>query len=338
MYFAYREYGPFITQNNFPQKQTTSESTSLHSPHERLGWSLNKNKKVPHKFENNFYVTYTTDAEGYRVTPSRAASEKTIYIFGDSFTFGHGVEDYEAFPSVIASVWLDDRIRIINAGVMGYGITQMYIHFLSIEHKLKEGDIVIFAPISKDLLRSYKDFAVPAQYLFSGQPSHKRIDYYPYFEDGQIKKGKLDTTKNRIKALLFHAPLTGNVSRKIFRWYIGPVDYNDAKEMFSLVENKVITKGADFKLFFLPQVKDLVRGKYKYDVSIFEHENIWEYFPSEKTAKNMIGFPDDGHWNCHGHEIAAYAIVKTLIEDNTISQSYLRRSIDSMPKLCENKN
>ena len=71
---------------------------------------------------------------------------------------------------------------------------------------------------------------------------------------------------------------------------------------------------------------------------MYNYAKIWDYFPQDEIANEKIGFPDDGHWNCHGHEIAAYAIVKTLIEDNILNQDYLRRSIDSMPNLCEKEN
>lgn len=336
MYFAYKKLGPVAELIENVNKENPDGQTGLHVPHEELGWIVNRNSSSSHKVAGNFDVTYTTDAEGFRTTPHRPQAQNKIYFFGDSFTFGHGVEDDETFASVIALVWLDVRIKTINVGVNGYGLTQMYQRFLDIEKQLRAGDLVVFSPISKDLLRSYKDFAVPAQYLFTHQ--NKRMAYYPYFENGEIKKGKLDTLSNRIKGLLFHAPLTGKVSRKIHRAYLGPVDFNDAKEMFSLIREKSLLKGAKFQLYFLPQVKDLVRGRYKYDVSMYNYAHIWDYFPAGEVANEKIGFPDDGHWNCHGHEIAAYAIVKTLIEDDLLNKNYLRRSLDTMPAQCMLKN
>ena len=347
MYFGYKELrGPELNQVNAQQKtaanlpvdlpipqETTEKQLSLHIPHEELGWIVNKNVKKSHVLVGNFDVIYTTDTQGFRTTQEHPLAERKIYIFGDSFTFGHGVNDDETFANIISSVWLDHRVKVVNAGANGYGITQMYRRFLDIQKQLNSGDLVIFTPISKDLLRSYKDFAVPAHYVFVPTTNNK-IEYYPYFEGGEIKLGKLDTTGNRVKALLFHAPLTGDISRKIHRYLLGPIDFDDAQAMFDLIKNKSAAKGARFYLYFLPQVKDLIRGRYRYNVSRYDYLDIWDYFPAGDDAKQVIGFPDDGHWNCHGHEIAAYAIVTTLIKNDAIDKKYLRRSLDNMPELC----
>ena len=339
MFFAYRELrGPVLEQATNTNESSTEKKTGFHIAHEKLGWVVNKNSRTVHRVAGNFDVTYNSDARGFRKTPARPDAERTIYFFGDSFTFGHGVEDFETFASVISLVWLDDRIEIINVGANGYGLTQMYGRFLELEDQLQKGDLLIFSPISKDLVRSFKDFAVPAQYLFRPAVGNAKMEYYPYFDNGDIKRGKLDTLINRFKGLLFHAPLTGNAMRKIYRLMIGPVDFDDADAMFELVKSKSAGKGASFYLYFLPQVKDLIRGRYKYDVSRYDYLDIWSYFPAADVAKEIIGFPDDGHWNCHGHEIAAYAIVTTLIENDALDKKYLRRSLENMPELCMQKN
>jgi hypothetical protein len=299
-----------------PSNQAAKPNNNLHNPHELLGWTVNSNASSKHFVPGNFDVIYTTNNQGYRTTPAKPDAKHDIYIFGDSFTFGHGVTDLETFSSVLSSTWLNENYRVINAGVNGYGITQMYGRFLEIADHLKQGDIVLFTPISKDLLRSFKDFAAPAHYLFTNE----EMKSYPYFDDkNKIKLGKLNTTANWIKGLLFHAPLTGNIFRKIHRYRIGEIDFIDAQKMFSSVKEIAIKKNASFYLYFLPQDKDLARGRYKYDISRYDHVNIWDYFPQGPRAKRIIGFTDDGHWNCLGHEIAAYAIAKTLFEFNAIS-------------------
>ena len=345
MYFGYKELrGPKVAadknvENNLQitQKNVNKETkTGLHLPHATLGWITNKNATKSERLTNNFDVSYNTDELGFRRTPVREQAEVTIYFFGDSFTFGHGVEDFETFASVIASTWLDKRVKTVNAGVSGYGITQMYVRFLETLSLVKEGDLVVFTPISKDILRSYKDFAVPAHYLFN--PSSAPTKYYPYFDQGEIKMGKLDTLSNRFKGLLFHAPLTGNAFRKIYRNLQGPIDFDDAASMFEIIEKKSAEHKARFYLYFLPQVKDLVRGRYKYDVSRYNYVDIWNFFPPGDVAKEKIGFPDDGHWNCRGHEIAAHAIVSTLIENGALNKKYLQRSLENIPQLCVSKN
>jgi hypothetical protein len=48
------------------------------------------------------------------------------------------------------------------------------------------------------------------------------------------------------------------------------------------------------------------------------------FFPSDNEELSKLVFPDDNHWNVHGHEIAARAIVETLINENVIDKKYLR--------------
>ena len=260
MYLGYKELrGPQLptlpTAEKKQKASTEKENTDsnkepgLHQPHSMLGWVPYKNATRVDNLDGNYYVTYNIDAKGFRRTPSQPLATKTIYFFGDSFTFGHGVEDNQTFASVISSRWLDEGFKTVNAGVNGYGVTQMYIRFLEVLPMISAEDIVIFTPISKDILRSYKDFAVPAHYLFS--PGAKRLEYFPYFDNGEIKLGKLDSIQNRIKGLLFHAPLTGNAFRKIHRYFIGSIDFDDTANMFDLVRKKNRCERREF-LFVFP--------------------------------------------------------------------------------------
>ena len=107
----------------------------LHKKHKILGWIPAEHAQVSDVLSNNYDVTYTIDGDGFRTTPSRPDAKHTIYIFGDSFTFGQGVDDEETFSSILSSDWLYEDYKVVNAGVNGYGITQMYGRYLEIEHK-----------------------------------------------------------------------------------------------------------------------------------------------------------------------------------------------------------
>ena len=76
-------------------------------------------------------------------------SEEKILFSGDSFTFGDGVDDENTFPSIFQKI---SGSKVINAGVPGYGIDQMYLRSLKIIQKYKISDL-FFCFIPDDINR-----------------------------------------------------------------------------------------------------------------------------------------------------------------------------------------
>ncbi|MBS0521156.1 MAG: hypothetical protein JSR90_20810 [Proteobacteria bacterium] len=70
-------------------------------------------------------VTYTTDAHGLRVSaPALPDVHSCVLFFGDSITFGEGVEDADTYAHVVSAL-AADRYRTYNFGYSGYGPHQM---------------------------------------------------------------------------------------------------------------------------------------------------------------------------------------------------------------------
>jgi hypothetical protein len=74
----------------------------------------------------SFDVTYTTDSNGLRVAPPIQNDKHAdcILFFGDSFTFGHGLEDTETLPYQVG-IQSGGQYRPFNFGFLGYGPHQM---------------------------------------------------------------------------------------------------------------------------------------------------------------------------------------------------------------------
>ena len=66
-----------------------------------------------------YKAEYTIDSNLLRETLS-AETGPTIAFFGDSFTFGEGVNDAETLPQAFADL-LGRRERVLNLGFSGYG-------------------------------------------------------------------------------------------------------------------------------------------------------------------------------------------------------------------------
>jgi lysophospholipase L1-like esterase len=77
-----------------------------------------------------FTETMRTNGRGLRgpaVGPRRPGVARLVAI-GDSFTYGHGVQDDEAYPAVLARTLAarGHAVEVVNAGVPGYSTDQAY--------------------------------------------------------------------------------------------------------------------------------------------------------------------------------------------------------------------
>jgi hypothetical protein len=101
-----------------------------------------------------FTATYTTDADGHRAIPIPATSRGRVVFLGDSMTFGWGVNDDEPYPYVLATKYWAD-LRIVNAGVDGWGLTQFYLALQGLLTSSPLPSAVVLAIVPDDLRRSH---------------------------------------------------------------------------------------------------------------------------------------------------------------------------------------
>ena len=79
------------------------ESVGIWRPDDRLGFDHVAGASGVHRDED-FEVTYTLDETGARHVPGATdATSGSVLVVGGSFSFGHGVEDHEAWPAILAT-------------------------------------------------------------------------------------------------------------------------------------------------------------------------------------------------------------------------------------------
>jgi hypothetical protein len=126
-----------------------------YQPVGRLGYKLRPNWETVHA-SNDFQVSVHTNNLGLRgkdIQEKKPNSIIRILVLGDSFTFGYGVENNEAFPAqleMLLSNHLNRRVEVINSGVPGWSTAQYWIFLKEYGFDL-EPDLVLVAIMENDL-------------------------------------------------------------------------------------------------------------------------------------------------------------------------------------------
>jgi hypothetical protein len=119
----------------------------------RLGFTHAASSSGTHETPE-FRVRYTIDEEGCRAIPGARQKRRGVLFLGDSFTFGHGVEDHQTFSAVLsADHW--PHVGVRNCGVMGSSTGQAY---LQLERSMAEKRLpraVVYGWTSADLQRNH---------------------------------------------------------------------------------------------------------------------------------------------------------------------------------------
>jgi hypothetical protein len=138
--------------------------------------------------ELTYDVVYTIGPTGLRKSSSASRkSEHCVLFFGDSFTFGEGVEDFETMPYVVGTLF--DWV-IYNFGFHGYGPHQM---LSALQHGMVERRIectprfVIYQALPAHVARAAGyttwDEHGPKYIVRDGQ-----VEYAGHFDDGQARQ------------------------------------------------------------------------------------------------------------------------------------------------------
>ena len=117
-----------------------------------LGWV-----NIPDLYRQNFYnpgVYVQTNSRGFRnkeeFTTEVPRDKVRVICYGDSFTWGPGVDNDHTWCAQLAS--LDRRVQSVNMGVPGYGVDQFYLMHQREGTRLVS-DVLVFAIITDDFRR-----------------------------------------------------------------------------------------------------------------------------------------------------------------------------------------
>jgi hypothetical protein len=87
-------------------------------------------------------VKVTMNEDGSRWTgPADTNTKSSVYIFGDSFAFGSGVNDEHTFAYLLQQARPEWQVKLFALG--GYSLTQAYLRFEHLKNSISDKDIVI---------------------------------------------------------------------------------------------------------------------------------------------------------------------------------------------------
>jgi hypothetical protein len=107
----------------------------------RFGWKAKRLLNTYHLADDVFHVT--TDSDGWR--GSARLEDSDMVVFGDSFAWGHGIDDKHHFAN------LSRRLNIKCIGANGYNLVQEYLWMEHYAPVLKDKLVVWFIYLGNDL-------------------------------------------------------------------------------------------------------------------------------------------------------------------------------------------
>lgn len=176
-----------------------------------LGWTSVPNVALPGMYGPG--ADLHTTAEGFRgrVGPSAtlAPGKVRLVCSGDSFTFGHGVDDDATWCALLAR--LDPRLETVNMGQGGYGVDQAFLWYRRDGVRLAPA-VHVFAFIDGDFERMrgprfLEDYGKPTLAVRDGTlvvehvPAWRRPFWMPTVRVREIvKRTKLYELATRLRA------------------------------------------------------------------------------------------------------------------------------------------
>jgi hypothetical protein len=279
---------------------------SVHTGDPLLAWMPRPGARTRHVSEGNFDVTYVIDAKGRRAIPPNPGAERTLHFFGDSFTFGHGVENDQTALAILARA-LGQRANVANHGVMAYGLEQMFLRFRAARDEIQPGDIVVFSPVSLDLTRNLiaKDFV-----CFLHDKNYSKFETYPAWNGTDWEAARIadHCPQGDLPLALVQRSLLARHSADK-----SAVLAENADWIFRTAKALAEERGAAFQVIFLVYPDECRNQAFDFDLSLLEttFTSLMPYCLDDGAMARMR-FETDRHLTPEGHRWAAMALLDTL--------------------------
>ena len=130
-----------------------------------LGWKGRPGLNAHLLIDGDDIYPIRTDEEGWPVTPAPRVEEAGLVVVGDSFAFGHGVRQGEAFFEVAP------ELRIKALGAPGYDMVQEFLIIREMGSRLRGKLVVWLVYVENDLTDSLRPHWLGYRKPFAQKPA-----------------------------------------------------------------------------------------------------------------------------------------------------------------------
>jgi hypothetical protein len=266
-------------------------------------------------------VTYTIDADGLRVAPPvNAATTGCILFFGDSFTFGEGLEDTQTLPYEVG-IQSRGRYQTYNFGFHGYGPHQMLaeIEHGLVSHAVKcRPDVAIYGALADHAFRA----AGKVAYGLHGPR-------YQLTSDGGVRAtGRFDDDQppaaSRLARIRSH--LRKSALFRLLADRVQPVTPQETDLVFAIVKRSkdllsAIYPGIRFHVILwrvMPEeqavYEEMERGFAKLNLPIHRVEDILPGYTLGAKSLPYVIDAEELHPNAHANRVLADYVLTHIAE------------------------
>lgn len=289
----------------------------LFANHPRTGWTVRPDyRKTVLSPEGE--IRYAINAQGFRgetVAVHRSPGpERRIFLIGDSYTFGQGVEEEATFARQLERLLRERQatVDVVNLGVPGFGTMRSYHRLREYAELLGPPALVIYTFIPNDPV----DCIAGRKVVVNGI----RID----------RRFRHKTLLSYLGHLRFHSRLADFVLTRLYPYFSPRV-----QKAFALSEQEVeleqredfrasltylaqmyqwtVVNGVDFLVLIGEQSEysaPLIEGLTAAGIPYLEAERFFERFDPQGEPVQLA----DGHWNARGHACVARGLAEYLLQ------------------------
>tara|TARA_Y100001970_G_C14240541_1_gene864650 strand:+ start:707 stop:1792 length:1086 start_codon:yes stop_codon:yes gene_type:complete len=322
----------------------TDKNTCFNFNHKINFYDLKKNCSAKEKFNSNLpSANVTTSDLGLRINYKSKSfnSESKVFFFGDSFTFGVGVDNDKTFVNIIEQK--NQEYQFYNFAVPSYS-PSVYLYQLktSIQNNIIPKKIILFLDLTdiydEGVRWKYNDNKMPflENKAFEYMKANKKFTekYFVFsksissninnfFREIRYKRKINNNQENLVIRNSFQASFTYLDKEKLDQnwWSKEKFDKGITKTKKRIDEISKISQDneIEFYLVIYPWKETLYYGQEKFDWENFANEicsqnkcsliNLFPIFEEVKKEKkfwlNELYFLNDPHFNEKGHKVVA---------------------------------
>lgn len=256
----------------------------------------------------DFKMDFNLNSDGFRGPELEQTVSNTILFLGDSFTFGYGVNDSEAFPALVQTE-LGEDVQVINAG-MGNNANGRWIRFLKKRAYEYDPKYVVLQIHYNDYWGNFMEG------FYSVSSADELLEKLP---PPKSKARKLQSMIDRLR-IFDNSYLMGFAMQVAFP--VGALESESAKDNYLVKkdrQNELLLRLFNETLELCDQqgrevIALLLVGVdgQRYDDlhAITKARDIPIIQVPDKKQRPDLYFEIDGHWNAAGHQVASEKLLE----------------------------